>query len=148
VSIKKKGGFTLIETVMVLAIAGLILVVVFLAVGGAQRANRDTARVNEAGQVAAQMEAYARDHDGTYPTSQTMAANYLDTVHDQDVAHPSYTTGNGPATSTSGVIVRSGVVCNTSSGATSGTFATGTTRNYAISYWSEQGNAAACKDNR
>ena len=33
--LKDKKGFTLIEIVLVLAIAGLIMVIVFLAVGGA-----------------------------------------------------------------------------------------------------------------
>ena len=41
-------GFTLIEIVIVLAIAALIMVIVFLAVQGAQRSQRDTATKNNA----------------------------------------------------------------------------------------------------
>lgn len=39
-----RTGFTLIELIIVLAIGSLILVIVFLAVGGAQRSRRDSGR--------------------------------------------------------------------------------------------------------
>lgn len=48
-SIKTKKGFTLIEVVIVLAIAALILVIVFIAVAGAQRGQRNEARRKIAG---------------------------------------------------------------------------------------------------
>lgn len=50
---KKEGGFTLIEIVLALAIAGLIIVIVFLAVTGAQRSRRDTARRDYVNRLAA-----------------------------------------------------------------------------------------------
>ena len=68
--LKKDKGFTLIEIVLVLAIAGLILVIVFLAVSGAQRARRDTQRKNDLAQVGAQVESYAGNHGGVYPADQ------------------------------------------------------------------------------
>lgn len=67
--IKKDKGFTLIEIVLVLAIAGLLLVIVFLAVSGAQKSRRDSQRKNDLGQIAAQVENYASGNGGTYPAT-------------------------------------------------------------------------------
>ncbi len=66
-SIKTKKGFTLIEIVIVLAIAALILIIVFLAVAGAQRSRRDTQRKADLDKIAAQLENWASNHDADYP---------------------------------------------------------------------------------
>ncbi len=50
---KQTEGFTIIEVLIVLAIAGLILLIVFLAVPALQRNSRNTARNNEAARVSA-----------------------------------------------------------------------------------------------
>lgn len=68
--LKKDKGFTLIEIVLVLAIAGLILVIVFLAVSGAQKSRRDTQRKSDVSRIAAAMENYASNNNGTYPANQ------------------------------------------------------------------------------
>ena len=67
--VKKERGFTLIEIVLVLAIAGLLLVIVFLAVSGAQRSRRDTQRKNDVSRLAASIENYASNNNGSYPTA-------------------------------------------------------------------------------
>ncbi len=67
--IKKDKGFTLIEIVLVLAIAGLLLVIVFLAVSGAQKSRRDTQRKNDVSRVAASLENYASNNNGAYPAT-------------------------------------------------------------------------------
>lgn len=67
--LKDKKGFTLIEIVLVLAIAGLILVIVFLAVSGAQRSRRDSQRKNDLSRIAAQLEQFASNNNGCYPES-------------------------------------------------------------------------------
>lgn len=46
-------GFTIIEVLIVLAIAGLILLIVFLAVPALQRNSRNTARNNDAARISA-----------------------------------------------------------------------------------------------
>ena len=51
--LKQEKGFTIIEVLIVLAIAGLIMLVVFLAVPALQRNQRNTQRNNEAARVAA-----------------------------------------------------------------------------------------------
>lgn len=64
-------GFTLIEIVLVLAIAGLILVIVFIAVQGAQRSRRDAARKSDAARLLAGVESCASNHNGQYASCQT-----------------------------------------------------------------------------
>lgn len=71
--LKKEKGFTLIEIVLVLAIAGLLLVIVFLAVSGAQRSRRDTQRKNDISRIAAQVESFAGNYNGCYPGSAAAA---------------------------------------------------------------------------
>ena len=66
-TLKEKRGFTLIEIVLVLAIAGLITVIVFLAVQGAQRARRDTQRKSDAARLLAAAEQFASNNNGDYP---------------------------------------------------------------------------------
>lgn len=48
----KEEGFTIIEVLIVLAIAGIIMLIVFLAVPALQRNNRNTQRNNDAARVA------------------------------------------------------------------------------------------------
>lgn len=62
-------GFTIIEVVLVLAIAGLIFLIVFLALPQLQRSRRDTQRRNDVGRVLAELENYAGNNDGDYPDS-------------------------------------------------------------------------------
>ena len=50
-NIKTKQGFTIIEVVLVLAIAGLIFLMVFVALPALQRSQRDTARRNDMSRV-------------------------------------------------------------------------------------------------
>ena len=64
--LKKDKGFTLIEVVLVMAIAGLILVIVFLAVQGAQRSRRDNARKHDAARMLAAVESCAGNQNGSY----------------------------------------------------------------------------------
>lgn len=64
---KKQSGFTLIEIVIVLAIAALIMVIVFLAVAGAQRSRRDTQRKNDVNRISSLLENSASANSGNYP---------------------------------------------------------------------------------
>ncbi len=62
-------GFTIIEVMIVLAIAGLIILIVLLAVPALQRNGRNTAIKNDAGIVAAGISTSVSDNDGKVPTS-------------------------------------------------------------------------------
>lgn len=55
---KDQKGFTIIEVVLVLAIAALIFLMVFIALPALQRNQRDTARKNDAGVVASAITNY------------------------------------------------------------------------------------------
>jgi len=66
----KKSGFTIIEVVLVLAIAALIFLIVFLAVPALQRNQRDTQRRSDASRALSQLQQYASNHNGQYPTDQ------------------------------------------------------------------------------
>lgn len=77
--LKKEKGFTLIEIVLVLAIAGLLLVIVFLAVSGAQKSRRDSQRKNDNARLMAQIEAFAGNNNGNYPQTTNDLTPYLPT---------------------------------------------------------------------
>ncbi|MDX1765792.1 MAG: type II secretion system protein [Candidatus Saccharimonadales bacterium] len=66
---KKDDGFTIIEVVLVLAIAGLIFLIVFLALPQLQASRRDTQRKNDASRLVAGVENYAGNNSGQYPGS-------------------------------------------------------------------------------
>ena len=70
-----KGGFTIIEVMIVLAIAGLIMLIVFLAVPALQRSARNTQRKNEAAQVAAAVASYISNNGGSLPGAVAADAN-------------------------------------------------------------------------
>lgn len=75
--LKKSEGFTLIEIVLVLAIAGLILVIVFLAVAGAQRARRDTGRKDAVNRADAEFGKLVSDGAITAASTAAQAATAL-----------------------------------------------------------------------
>ena len=62
-------GFTIIEVMIVLAIAGLIMVIVFFAIPQLQRNQRDNTRQSVATRFGAEMETYAGNNQGVYPFS-------------------------------------------------------------------------------
>ncbi len=66
---RKSGGFTIIEVLIVLAIAGLILLVVFLAVPALNRNSRNTTIKNDASALAGGFSEYISNNDGQQPAS-------------------------------------------------------------------------------
>lgn len=72
----KEKGFTIIEVVLVLAIAGLIFLVVFLALPALQRSQRDTARRQDVGKVVSALQSYMSDNKNALPTSTSGFTNY------------------------------------------------------------------------
>lgn len=61
-------GFTIIEIILVLAIAGLIFLLIFFALPALQRASRDTQRTQAAQQAMALLDQF-RTNTGRYPTT-------------------------------------------------------------------------------
>jgi prepilin-type N-terminal cleavage/methylation domain-containing protein len=68
-----KDGFTIIEVMIVLAIAGLILLIVFLAVPALQRNARNTSRKNDISSLGSAISEYVDNQNGAVPTT---AANF------------------------------------------------------------------------
>lgn len=60
---KKSEGFTIIEVLIVLAIAGLIMLIVFLAVPALQRNSRNNGRNNDASRIAAAVNDCLSNHN-------------------------------------------------------------------------------------
>ncbi len=149
----KDEGFTLIEITIVLAIAALILVIVFLAVSGAQRARRDTQRNSDIGRFRAAVEQFAANNSGAIPTSQanltTIQTSYL-TANGATWSDPlggayvpTYQT-LAPTNTTDGKFsYKDGNICSGAAMTTTGASA----RNYAVLYLAEQGGTI-CVDNR
>ena len=67
-NIKSKKGFTIIEVVLVLAIAGLIFLMVFVALPALQRSQRDTQRRDDMARFMSQLSQYQANNNGKVPT--------------------------------------------------------------------------------
>lgn len=65
----KEGGFTIIEVMIVLAVAGLIMAIVLIAIPQLQRSQRDSARQDVVNRVLVEMGNYAGNNNGKYPIS-------------------------------------------------------------------------------
>ena len=61
-------GFTIVEVVLVLAIAGLIFLAVFLALPALQRSQRNTARKQDYSTIASAIQTYKANNKGEFPT--------------------------------------------------------------------------------
>jgi prepilin-type N-terminal cleavage/methylation domain-containing protein len=70
---KRNQGFTIVEVMIVLAIAGLIIMIVFLAVPALQRQSRNTAIRNDTAAVLAGVNEFTQNNNGQLPT--TIAVN-------------------------------------------------------------------------
>ncbi len=60
-------GFTIIEVVLVLAIAGLIFLMVFIALPALQRSQRDTQRRDDMARFSSQLSSYQANNNGKVP---------------------------------------------------------------------------------
>jgi type II secretory pathway pseudopilin PulG len=75
----KSGGFTIIEVVLVLAIAGLIFLMVFIALPALQRSQRDTQRKNDLSRTMTAVNNYQSNNRGQIPRT---AATWTDLKDD------------------------------------------------------------------
>lgn len=76
---RKQEGFTIIEVVLVLAIAGLIFLMVFIALPALQRNQRDTQRRNDLSRVQTAIQNFQTNSKGTLPalTTQAQGATFI-----------------------------------------------------------------------
>ena len=107
--LNKKQGFTIIEVVLVLAIAGLIFLMVFIALPALQRNQRDTQRRSDGGTIVSQLVSYTTNNDGAIPTTAAQITafqtGYLSNLKDPS-SGTQYTISAGTTNpSTTGTIV-------------------------------------------
>ena len=70
-NIKAKKGFTIIEVVLVLAIAGLIFLMVFVAFPALQRSQKDTQRQNDISRLSTQITNFKTNNKNAIPGKST-----------------------------------------------------------------------------
>lgn len=75
---QRSQGFTVIETIIVLAIAGFILSIVLFAIPALQRNSRNTQRKQEVSAILQAVSRYELNNSGNYPISlaELMTKNY------------------------------------------------------------------------
>lgn len=152
---KSKKGFTIIEVVLVLAIAGLIFLMVFVALPALQRSQRDTQRRDDMARAATAITQYQTNNNGKLPSDGgSFKTNYLDGDNFKDPDGADYNIDivaydvkldavTGKLTFDHTVHIVTGALCD-------GEVATNTnakTRSYAILYKLE-GSGTYCADNK
>jgi prepilin-type N-terminal cleavage/methylation domain-containing protein len=148
----RQKGFTLIELVIVLAIAALVLAAILLAVGGAQRSQRDTTTKNSASRVMAAFQNYASNNGSNIPAfgtgSLSTPHNYLANVYDGLGGSPKKGT---QASGVAGKEIRYQwqATCTAGpDGPTGPIIETDNPQQYAVDYWVENGHTDVCFDNQ
>jgi prepilin-type N-terminal cleavage/methylation domain-containing protein len=77
----KRHGFTIIEVMIVLAIAGLIMLIIFLAVPALQVTARNTQRKHDAAAIAAALANYADTNGGAMPNDIGYSTTYTNVLY-------------------------------------------------------------------
>ncbi|MBR3323201.1 type II secretion system protein [Candidatus Saccharibacteria bacterium] len=82
---KNKKGFTIIEVVLVLAIAGLIFLMVFIALPALQRSQRNTQREDDLSRILTAANDYQTNNNGKSPwdsgeTNKNFVKRYIDST--------------------------------------------------------------------
>ncbi len=139
---KREEGFTIIEVLIVLAIAGLIILIVFLAVPALQRNSRNTQRKNAVSSIGGALGEYVNNHNGQLPGDNAKfqsdvltntKSKYFDTVTYSSVA----AADNQQSTDTNSVTVYKGTKCNSAGDAA--TLSGASSRSVAALYAVESG---------
>lgn len=117
---QQRKGFTIIEVVLVLAIAGLIFLMVFIALPALQRGQRDNQRKSDTSHFVSQLQSYATNNRGSLPTDANIESFRTSYLHggSKQFVNPQtgdpYTitaTGSAP-TADNQFVYRRGGTCN------------------------------------
>lgn len=158
----RRSGFTIIEVVLVLAIAGLIFLMVFIALPSLQSGQRNTQRKNDLSRINTQLTSYSNSARGRVPNSgnlSTFASQYLtggDYIDPNGTNYTmQYTRNVSIASPTEGVVYYSGPEFSTSvngylcDDSNPGTIkSVSGSRKYALRIKLEGQTALYCLDNR
>jgi prepilin-type N-terminal cleavage/methylation domain-containing protein len=133
---KRTEGFTIIEVLIVLAIAGLIILIVFLAVPALRRNARNTAYRNEASQTLAAVNEFSNNNNGKIPTASVSstvgsdAAVIYGLTKNKDITLLTVQAATGTTAPTlNSAVLRTGAKCGTGS-----VTPAGSSRQYALLY--------------
>jgi prepilin-type N-terminal cleavage/methylation domain-containing protein len=140
----KESGFTIIEVMIVLAIAGLIMLIVFMAVPALQRNSRNTQRKNDVQAVLGGVSTYTSNNNGALPANFAAVETEVKTSF-YVTADVTWGTGNTAIATpdTSFMYVNTGAKCNATGDNFGGSGAT--RRSVAILYALETGSGTTMK---
>ena len=158
--VKNEKGFTIIEVVLVLAIAALIFLMVFIALPALQRNQRDTQRRQDVSRIMTQVSNYQSSNRGKIPPTATFTTGttgfvtkYLNgsgaIADGEEYADPTtgtgytFTTTAADPTTPGTVNYQVGFICGTDGATTAGTG-----RNFVLRTKLEGQDALYCVDNR
>lgn len=148
----KEKGFTIIEVVLVLAIAALIFLMVFIALPALQRTQRDDARKRDIATISSAMQAWMGNNRSGWPEASALSTYIGEDVSENTVTNPDDkdapfivdSFGNEPdAVAESQVIVVTGAACSTVEGDGKFTLQAGTKRQYVVVTRLESGGGSA-----
>jgi len=144
---QKTKGFTIIEVVLVLAIAGLIFLMVFTALPALQKSQRDTARKNDVSSVASSVTTYSSNNRGLFPDANQLTSYNPSVSSNTTVSTVNNKTGAQSIKPGDGEIwVTQKTTCGDSS-ATEQVLKDGTTRQFTVVTKLESGGGAYfCQD--
>ncbi len=146
---QKAKGFTIIEVVLVLAIAGLIFLMVFTALPALQKSQRDTARKQDLSVVSTAVTNYLSNNRGVFPTTAQLSSYVTNVSSNTNVASITVATSiKSPVAPTDGqVIVTQSTTCGGST-PTGEALNAGTARQFTAVTLLESGSSAYyCQDN-
>lgn len=92
---QKTKGFTIIEVVLVLAIAALIFLMIFVALPALQRGQANSARKNDAATIAAAINTYRTNKNGQLPSNWTDLDPYIDNLAQLELDEDSFISSPG-----------------------------------------------------
>lgn len=160
----RKDGFTIIEVVLVLAIAGLIFLMVFIALPALQASQRDTVRKNDVSAVASAITSYTGNNRGTFPTTTALTgsatgdpdgsgkfAGYITSVSNNTTNVIVVPAKTSQSVTQGQIVVVKASKCGTTGAASNGTatetLTAGTARQYAVVTFIEAGGGTSyCQD--
>lgn len=147
---KQEKGFTIIEVILVLAIAGLIFLMVFLALPALQRGQRDTDRKNDASALASAYTNWVSNNRNTTttPSGSTIADYAQNLSGNTDKTKVRVRSGAGTITVADGAaVISTGTKCGTSSANGSQQLSAGSRRQITVTVRLEaSNNTAYCLD--
>lgn len=149
---QRKEGFTIIEVLIVLAIAGLIMLVVFLAVPALQRNSRNTRLDADASKASGVLQEVINNNNGAapvgvaVPTQMNITNGSYAQIGTVDYNVHATTYQALPATiAKDSIVVRNWSICGAATGGATGRHALtgGTLRQYTVTYLVESPGAPA-----